>query len=371
MSRARASTISPVTHDVAEFIREAQRRALRDSAARPVRLRRVGVGRLPRVAAEGPRHRGAQPRSEIYGAARRWLLRLGKELAPLQVGNGGPIIAVQVENEYGSFGRRPRVHGADSPPSWSMPDSPRRCSTPPTDPTRFRTVRCRICPPGSTLRPGNAAQGFRHAAQAASRRPLHGQRVVGWMVRSLGRQARHHRRQGQAAELDWILAQGYSISIYMFHGGTSFGWMNGANMDNELPAGRDQLRLRCRARRERPARRRSTFLSAMPSRRLQASRRHRFRLSIRPCIALPTFKLQAVRLAVAHAAATRRTPSIRLRWKISIRPTATFSIARPRRTCLGRSGSRRTPRLRAGLCRRQAARHARSAAGAKPLCHST
>ena len=28
----------------------------------------------------------------------------GKELAPLQIGNGGPIIAVQVENEYGSFG---------------------------------------------------------------------------------------------------------------------------------------------------------------------------------------------------------------------------------------------------------------------------
>jgi len=36
--------------------------------------------------------------------ARRWLLRLGKELAPLQLANGGPIVMVQVENEYGSFG---------------------------------------------------------------------------------------------------------------------------------------------------------------------------------------------------------------------------------------------------------------------------
>ena len=34
----------------------------------------------------------------------RWLLRLGQELAPLQIGNGGPIIVIQVENEYGSFG---------------------------------------------------------------------------------------------------------------------------------------------------------------------------------------------------------------------------------------------------------------------------
>ena len=26
-----------------------------------------------------------------------------------------------------------------------------------------------------------------------------------------------------------MLRQGYSVSMYMFHGGTSFGWMNGAN----------------------------------------------------------------------------------------------------------------------------------------------
>jgi len=36
--------------------------------------------------------------------AERWLKRLGQELAPLQLARGGPVIAVQVENEYGSFG---------------------------------------------------------------------------------------------------------------------------------------------------------------------------------------------------------------------------------------------------------------------------
>ena len=41
---------------------------------------------------------------KFLGPAERWLERLGKELAPLQVTHGGPIIAVQVENEYGSFG---------------------------------------------------------------------------------------------------------------------------------------------------------------------------------------------------------------------------------------------------------------------------
>ena len=36
----------------------------------------------------------------------------------------------------------------------------------------------------------------------------------------------------QAADLKWMLEQGYSVNLYMFHGGTSFGWMNGADMDD-------------------------------------------------------------------------------------------------------------------------------------------
>lgn len=42
----------------------------------------------------------------------------------------------------------------------------------------------------------------------------------------------HTNTENQVGNLDWILRQGYSVSIYMFHGGTSFGWMNGANIDN-------------------------------------------------------------------------------------------------------------------------------------------
>ena len=35
---------------------------------------------------------------------RSWLKRLGQELVPLLISNGGPIILTQVENEYGSHG---------------------------------------------------------------------------------------------------------------------------------------------------------------------------------------------------------------------------------------------------------------------------
>jgi len=37
----------------------------------------------------------------------------------------------------------------------------------------------------------------------------------------------------EAANLEWMLRQGYSVSLYMFHGGTSFGFMNGANSDGK------------------------------------------------------------------------------------------------------------------------------------------
>ena len=45
--------------------------------------------------------RSSQP--NFLDPARRWMLRLGRELAPLQASRGGPILAVQIENEYGSF----------------------------------------------------------------------------------------------------------------------------------------------------------------------------------------------------------------------------------------------------------------------------
>ena len=38
--------------------------------------------------------------------------------------------------------------------------------------------------------------------------------------------------QEQIDEFRWIVGHGYSISVYMYHGGTSFGFMSGANSDH-------------------------------------------------------------------------------------------------------------------------------------------
>ena len=51
---------------------------------------------------------------------------------------------------------------------------------------------------------------------------------AGWFDHWGGKHV-HTNAAAQEENLKWMLAQGYSVSIYMFHGGTSFGWMNGAN----------------------------------------------------------------------------------------------------------------------------------------------
>jgi beta-galactosidase len=42
--------------------------------------------------------------TRYLAAVKRYITRISKEVAPLQCTNGGPILMVQIENEYGSFG---------------------------------------------------------------------------------------------------------------------------------------------------------------------------------------------------------------------------------------------------------------------------
>jgi beta-galactosidase len=92
-------------NDIAEYIREAQKEGLN-----------VIVRPGPYVCAEW--ELGGYPSwllkdhslvlrsqdAKYTAAVERWFTRLAKEITPLLLRNGGPIIAVQVENEYGSFG---------------------------------------------------------------------------------------------------------------------------------------------------------------------------------------------------------------------------------------------------------------------------
>lgn len=222
--------------DVAEFIREAQHAGLYVILRPgPYACAEWEFGGFP---AWLLKDRSTVVRSrdpKFLEPAARWLKHLGQEVAPLQIGNGGPVILVQVENEYGSFGDdhayMQSIHqmlvdagftksqlytadGADEVPAGSLPDLP------------------------VGINFGGGDQGTAHAefAKLKKLRPdgpfLNSEFWDGWFDH-WGSKHGVTNATNEAANLDWILHQGYSVSLYMFHGGTSFGWMNGANSDGK------------------------------------------------------------------------------------------------------------------------------------------
>ncbi len=91
-------------NDVAEYVREAQQAGLwvvlRPG---PYVCAEWDLGGYPPWLLKDSTMLLRSSQLAYLNAARRWMMRLGQELAPLQASRGGPILAVQVENEYGSF----------------------------------------------------------------------------------------------------------------------------------------------------------------------------------------------------------------------------------------------------------------------------
>ncbi|SEM37874.1 beta-galactosidase [Pseudoxanthomonas sp. GM95] len=170
--------------------------------------------------------RSRDPR--YLAAAQRYLDAVGAQVKPLLNGHGGPIIAVQVENEYGSYdndhaymqaARAALVHagldatllftadGADMLANGTLPDT-------------LAVVN---------FAPGEARSAFDKLAKFRPGQPrMAGEYWAGWFDH-WGEPHAHTDAQQQADELAWMLGQGISVNLYMFTGGTSFGFMNGAN----------------------------------------------------------------------------------------------------------------------------------------------
>ncbi|MFF2388732.1 glycoside hydrolase family 35 protein [Agromyces sp. NPDC058104] len=176
----------------------------------------------------GMRLRSSHP--AYLDAVDAWFGELLPRLAPLQAWHGGPIVAVQLENEYGSYaddvdylawlhdrlvagGITELIYTADGPTE--------------------------LMQDGGSV-PGvlaTATFGSR-AAQAASmlRERRDGEPFVcaelwnGWFDHWGDP---HHVRTpaGAAGVVADILAEGGSLSLYMAHGGTNFGLWSGANHD--------------------------------------------------------------------------------------------------------------------------------------------
>ncbi|WP_405015904.1 beta-galactosidase [Kitasatospora sp. NBC_00070] len=140
--------------------------------------------------------------------------------------NGGPVIAVQVENEYGA-------HDGDPAHLVHLAELLRRCGV---DVPLFTCDQpadlARGSLPGVLATANFGSRSTQGLAALRAHRPngplMCTEFWIGWFDRWGGRHVVRDPAQA-AEELDTLLSTGASVNLYMFHGGTSFGFTNGAN----------------------------------------------------------------------------------------------------------------------------------------------
>ncbi|MFF8970344.1 glycoside hydrolase family 35 protein [Streptomyces sp. NPDC014995] len=172
------------------------------------------------------RLRSSDPR--FTDAVDRYLDLLLPPLLPHMAASGGPVIAVQVENEYGAYGDDTAYlkHLEQSLRGRGVEELLFTCDQ--ADPTHLANGSL----PGvlTTATFGSRIDGSLERLRAHQPEgPLMcAEFWIGWFDHWGGP---HHGRDAAdaAADLDRLLAAGASVNIYMFHGGTNFGFTNGAN----------------------------------------------------------------------------------------------------------------------------------------------
>jgi beta-galactosidase len=160
-------------------------------------------------------------------AYKNYITQVGKQLAPYFVTHGGNILLVQVENEYGSY-------AADK----EYLDINRKIFIEAGFDCALYT-----CDPAKDLAKGNlpglfpAVNGIDNPGQVKSlvRKYNNGKGpfyVAEWYPAWFDWWGEKHHTvpaENYAGRLNTVLAAGISINMYMFHGGTTRGFMNGAN----------------------------------------------------------------------------------------------------------------------------------------------
>ncbi|MFI1441204.1 beta-galactosidase family protein [Streptomyces fructofermentans] len=193
-------------------------------------------GGLPQWVTGAPGARVRTRDERFLGQVGRWFDRLLPEVVPRQLGRGGPVVMVQVENEYGSYG--------------SDRDYPRRLA----ELLRAGGVEVPLFTSdgaedhmltGGALEGVTATVNFGSRARAAfevlrAHRPSGPLMCMefwcGWFDHwGAGHQVRD---PGEAAgALREVLECGASVNLYMAHGGTNFGGWAGANRGGALHDG--------------------------------------------------------------------------------------------------------------------------------------
>jgi beta-galactosidase len=159
-------------------------------------------------------------------AAKKYLAEVGEKFAPLQITHGGPILMVQVENEYGFYGKDTNYMGELRQTMIDAGfDVPLFACNPPYHlKDGYRSDLFPVVNFGS-----DPAAAFKALREILPHGPLMcGEFYPGWFdtwgaPHHLGNTPRY------LADLEYMLKHDESFSIYMAHGGTTFGLWSGAD----------------------------------------------------------------------------------------------------------------------------------------------
>jgi beta-galactosidase len=216
--------------DVAAFIREAQKVGLYVIIRPgPYVCSEWDFGGLPSWLLKEPDIKVRCMDPHYMAAVERYINRVADELRPLQISGGGPIIMCQVENEYGSYGN-------DKVYLRTLRDMLRKAGF--TVQLFTSDGGTQSCLEAGTLEDvlpvvnfGDGPEGnFAALEKFRSGIPeMCGEFWVGWFTHWGTDKWGSSDAQRQKGELEWMLKTGKSVNLYMFHGGTNFGFTAGAN----------------------------------------------------------------------------------------------------------------------------------------------
>jgi beta-galactosidase len=164
--------------------------------------------------------------ARFLSAAETYMKKLGQQLAPLQITHGGPIIMAQVENEYGSFGGdhvyMEKIREMDRAAGFDVP-----LFTADGGGNMMAKGHLPEALPG--LNGGSGPDIMKEIGKYRPTGPWFVPELYpGW----LDHWGEPHARtgiDGVVRETEWDLTNHVSFCYYVVCGGTSFGFMNGAN----------------------------------------------------------------------------------------------------------------------------------------------
>jgi len=160
-------------------------------------------------------------------AAERYIQRLAAVVRPLLVTNGGPILLVQVENEYGSYGND-RAYMARLKEVWVKAgiDVPFFTAD---GPTPYMLEAGHVEGAAVGLDSGSEEKHWDLARSIVPGVPVFSSETYpGWLTH-WGEQWARPKTEELLKEVTFLLANKKSFNFYVAHGGTNFGFTAGAN----------------------------------------------------------------------------------------------------------------------------------------------